>query len=63
MSRVYAVEEGSGKRFLVRLECDKNGCTEVIKPYREIASSGWTKHGIRENGTSLEWDYCPRHSS
>jgi hypothetical protein len=60
---VYAVEEGSGKRFLVRLECDHGDCDATIKPHPEIASSGWTKRGGRDSaGFTWENTYCPRHS-
>ena len=61
MSRVYAVEEGTGRRFIVRIECDGPICCETITPRSDIAESGWVKRGI-DNGSGtdrLEWDYCP----
>ena len=61
MSRVYATEDGTKRRFLVRLECDGPGCEATIKPHPEINKSGWTKRG-QDNGPGtdkLEWDYCP----
>ncbi len=63
MSRVYAFEEGSGRRFLVRLECDRSGCDASIKPHLEIADSGWMKRGINDprQGGRSEWHFCPRH--
>lgn len=61
MSRIYATEEGSGRRFLVRVECDGPGCEESIKPHPRISESGWTRYGQDHGpGTEkLEWDYCP----
>ena len=64
MARVYAVEEGTGKRFLVRIECD--ACDATIKPHPEISKSGWVKVGkVWGSGPTarrLEWDYCPDHA-
>jgi hypothetical protein len=59
--RVYAVEEGTQRRFLVRLECDGTGCDATIKPHPEINKSGWTKRGVYYgpgDSRNLEWDYC-----
>lgn len=60
MSRVYAVREDTGKRFLLHLECD--GCDATIKPHPEISESGWMKTGAVDGcGTKLwESDWCPR---
>lgn len=46
MSRIYAVEEGTSRRFLARIECDASGCEASIKPNPEIATSGWVKCGL-----------------
>ena len=62
MSRVYAIEEGTNKRHLIRTECDYVGCDKSIKPHPEIAKSGWTNCGIISTSDSLEWNYCPEHS-
>lgn len=62
MSRVYATREDTGKRFLVELECDGNGCAAAIKPSPDIARSGWAKRGFRWGQSQGEWTefhYCP----
>ncbi len=64
MSRVYAAEEGTGRRFLARIECDAPGCEQSVRPHAEIAQSGWTKRG-NDHGLGsdkYERDYCPEHS-
>jgi len=43
MSRIYAVREDNGGRFLHRIKCDS--CGEEIVPNPHISSSGWVKHG------------------
>jgi len=60
MSRIYATEDDTGRRCLVRLECDGPGCEATIKPHPEIAKSGWTMRGIDfgPGRDGLEWDYC-----
>ena len=61
MARIYATEERSGKRVLLRLECDGGDCSATIKPHPDIAQSGWVVHGQSErDGFALTWDYCPR---
>jgi len=60
MARVYAREEDSDRRFIVRIECDKIGCSSVIKPGPQIASSGWTKRGSTFSPSAVS-DYCPEH--
>jgi len=65
MAKVYAVEEGTGRRFLVRLECD--ACDATIKPHPEISSSGWMKRVQIEppggpGSARFEWHYCPDHA-
>lgn len=62
MSRIYATEEDSGRRFLVRLECDEPGCSEKLLPGPSVSESGWVKVGEMDRGTSLEWDYCQEHA-
>ncbi len=64
MSRVYAVREDTGKRFLLEIECDHSGCSETIKPHSEITSSGWMKAGFDdpEQGGCFEYDFCPLHA-
>ena len=60
--RVYAQREDNGQRVLVAFKC--NGCGAEIKPYPEIAQSGWEKRG-RDNGPGtekIELDYCPECS-
>jgi hypothetical protein len=60
MGRVYAVEEESKRRFLLRLECDEPGCSRHTKP-GDI--EGWLKRGQTDGfGNSLEWYYCPVHA-
>lgn len=68
MSRIYATVTVDGeepKRKLVRLECDSPGCGESIKPYPDIASSGWTSRGHQNMATreTARWDYCPTHGA
>ena len=60
MARIYAVEEGSGIRFLVRIECDGPGCNDSFKP-GDSKMQDWEKRGMDHGiGTpKLEWDYCP----
>lgn len=62
MARIYATEEGTGRRFLLRLECDGPGCSESIKPHPEIAESGWMKRSQLVGSQVLAWDYCPSHA-
>jgi hypothetical protein len=59
--RIYG-QDDSGKRLLLRLECDSDGCGAKIRPHPEIAVSGWVGCGSREYGSWIEWDYCPSHS-
>ena len=56
--RIYAIEDVSGKKVLVRIECDA-GCGASIKPCVDISKSGWVKVGRYLWGEKLEWDYCP----
>jgi hypothetical protein len=61
VSRVYAVEEGTGRRFLLRIECDGSGCSKSIAPRPDIAESGWVKR-MQDDGPGtdkLRWDFCP----
>jgi len=63
MGKVYAVEEGTGRRFLVRIECDDSNCDNSIKPNPQICESGWTKRG-NDSGPGTQKDeyyYCPKH--
>lgn len=60
MSRVYAIEEHTGRRFLFRIDFDY--CDASIKPHPDIAKSGWTQRGNFENGIHYTWDCCPDHS-
>lgn len=62
MSRIYAVEEATDHRFLVRLECDAMGCKATIRPHPEIAQSGWRNCGVMDKGAKYELDYCPDHA-
>lgn len=62
MSRIYATEEDSGCRFLLRIECDGNLCKASIAPNPEISKSGWRKHGVRKHDCRFEYDYCPECS-
>jgi hypothetical protein len=62
MSRVYATEEDSGARVLVRLECDAAMCDAKIRPHPEIAQSGWVKSVVVRHGTRFEYAYCPEHA-
>jgi len=65
MSRVYATEEGTGRRFLARIECDY--CDASIKPHPNIAQSGWKRWGTGPGfplraGDYDEFDCCPDHT-
>lgn len=62
MAAVYATEEASGDRVLVRLECDEPMCEARIAPRPTIAGSGWTKRGIIANGVKFEYVFCPDHA-
>jgi hypothetical protein len=58
--RVYATEEGTGKRVLVALVCDE--CEARIKPSPDISKSGWEKRGTYYgpgNERNTEWLLCP----
>jgi len=59
MAKVYAVEETSGKRILVRIECDEPSCDAKIKPHPEISKSGWIKKGVSDGSFTTEYYYCP----
>jgi len=43
MSRIYAVREDNGGRFLHVIKCDS--CGEEITPNPDISSFGWVKCG------------------
>jgi len=61
MGRIYAVEEDTGHRKLVRLECDYPGCKAKMKP-GDAHVAKWTKVGS-SNGTDIyENYYCPEHA-
>lgn len=63
MARVYAVEEETDHRFLVRIECDEPGCNASILPNPDIATNGWVKRGCWGDGAStFESAYCPDHA-
>ncbi len=65
MGRVYANEEETGRRVLLRLECDEPGCPAGIKPNPDIARSGWKKHGSYDavaRQDVAEFIYCPEHA-
>jgi len=62
MARVYAIEENSKKRHLIRLECDYPNCSSIIKPGDTMLKSNWTKQGIIGTYDSFEHHYCPEHS-
>ena len=62
MARIYAVREDNGKRILLALTCDEDGCTAEIKPNPEISRSGWTKTGLTTGREADERYYCPEHS-
>jgi len=61
--RVYAIREDDGTRVLVLIRCDS--CPAEVKPYPEIAASGWQQRGtMNSSGTdSTEQHYCPRCST
>lgn len=60
MARIYATEDGTGQRFLRRIECDGSGCSASIQPHPDIAQSDWVKHGWTDSfGNSYCNDYCP----
>jgi hypothetical protein len=58
MSRIYAVREDDGCRFLRAIKCDS--CEGEITPNPRISSSGWIHVGSDTGSGSdkLEWDYC-----
>lgn len=63
MARVYAREEETDRRILIRLECDHPGCAAVLKPGPDVADSGWKKTGS-DKGTGTEKyesDFCSDH--
>lgn len=62
MSRVYATEDDTGRRFLARIECDENGCDAKILPGPDIGQSGWVKCGGRDGDYTWENDYCVDHA-
>lgn len=58
--RIYATEEGNGRKHLIALECDD--CGVRIKPNPDIATSGWEKSGVRYTSSDndwTEWHLCP----
>jgi hypothetical protein len=55
--RVYAVDD-NGARFLRYIACDR--CDATIKPYPQIAASGWVCRGERNGST---YYYCPDHAA
>lgn len=59
MARVYAIEEHTGRRILIRIGC--NGCDAALKPGPDVVNNGWTKVGQDSGiGTDkLEWTWCP----
>lgn len=65
MARIYATEDHTGHRILVRLECDGLGCKASIKPHPEIAKSGWTKRGWSYGPGTEQFvsDFCPECSA
>ena len=58
MSRIYAVREDNGERFLHRIKCDS--CGDEITPNPHISSSGWVIHGRKSPHSDevMEWVYC-----
>ncbi len=64
MSRIYAREEDSGRRFLARIECDAASCRAFIRPNPNIAESGWIKCGQVDASGEHRWerDYCDDHA-
>lgn len=62
MGRVYATENDSGARVLVRIECDAPMCDAKVRPHPEIATSGWVKCGVKKNDVRFEYAYCPDHA-
>jgi hypothetical protein len=56
MGKIYAVEEDTGDRRLVRIECDY--CDNQTKPHSGIVWAGWEKCGW-DNGPGTEkFDVC-----
>jgi hypothetical protein len=62
LSRIYAVEEDSGRRVLIRIECDGPMCTAKITPSPDIAQSRWVTWGCKKWDTKFEYAYCPDHA-
>lgn len=61
--RVYAVEEGTGRRVFIALECDDCGARTGPDPG---AKSGWEKRGTYYNpgdSRNTEWALCPECAS
>ena len=60
--KIYAIVEGTGRRLLVRSECDRAGCAATLAPGPDVAKSGWTVRGFRDRGHLYWFEYCPEHS-
>lgn len=60
MGSVYAIEEDTGRKILVRIECDHPDCKQWIKPG---PVDGWTVYVVDDgNGTTKSrFYYCPLH--
>jgi len=61
--RIYATEE-NGTKHLIVMECDS--CDARIKPYSNIAESGWEKWGTYHgpgDDRNIEILLCPECSS
>lgn len=61
MARIYATEDNTGRRILVRITCDYIGCERSVRP--TSSKTGWEKHGWDYGpGTDkVETYYCPDH--
>lgn len=60
MARIYATEDGTGNRFLRRIECDGTGCSAFIQPNPDIAKSDWVKRGWTDSlGNHYSQEFCP----
>lgn len=61
MSHVYGMNEVTGERVLLYIECDF--CTATIKPNPQINESGWEKRGTYHgpgDDRNIEVHLCPR---
>jgi hypothetical protein len=60
---IYAINENTGNRRLVAIECDL--CSEQIKPGKKFVESSWKTRGVYYgpgDERNTEIDLCPNHA-